>query len=254
MLLHNNLDGGIHQLIIDRTDKKNALNTKLLVQTADCLDDLVAQKARVVIIAGNEGNFAAGADIDEIAELTPQQALLDARVDAWRRIRHCPIPLIACVQGYCLGGGVELLLSCDFAIGDETAKIGLPEVTLGIMPGAGGTQLLPRLIGKARAAQMVFSGQIYDAKKMADWGVLADIVGEGEDVFAACHKIAKKIARNAPFAIYQAKQSLLQSQQVGQEDGMKFERQVFSLLSSTQDKKEGISAFKEKRHAKFQGQ
>lgn len=253
MILHTNRDNGIHQLSINRPERKNALNTALLVQLADKLEALVAEGARVVLIHGVEGNFAAGADIDEITELSPQEALLDARVDAWRRIRHCPIPLIAVVQGYCLGGGVELLLSCDFAIADSSAQLGLPEVTLGIMPGAGGTQLLPRLIGKARAAQMVFSGQLYTAQKMADWGLLTEVVGDDEDVFAVAEKIAKKIARNAPFAVRQAKQSLLQSQEVGQEDGMKFERQAFSLLSSTTDKQEGIAAFKEKRHAKFEG-
>ncbi len=254
MILHTDLGNGIHQLSVNRPERKNALNTALLIQLADKLDALVADKARVVMINGVEGNFAAGADIDEIAELSPQQALLDGRVEAWRRIRNCPMPLIAVVQGYCLGGGVELLLSCDFAIADNSAQLGLPEVTLGIMPGAGGTQLLPRLIGKARASQMVFSGQIYPAQKMADWGLLADVVADDEDVFETATKIAKKIARNAPFAVAQAKQSLLQSQEVGQEAGMKFERQVFSLLSSTADKQEGIAAFKEKRHAKFTGE
>lgn len=253
-LIHQTLENHVHQITINRPERKNALNTALLVELANLLDTIVADKGRAVVIHGNEGNFAAGADIDEIADLSPQQALLDARVTAWRRVRQCPIPVIAAVQGYCLGGGVELLLSCDFALADNTAHIGLPEVTLGIMPGAGGTQILPRLIGKARAAQMVYSGQIYSAEHMTKWGLITDLVTDNIDVLEFALKLAQRIARNAPFAVRQAKQSLLQSQEVGQEDGIKFERQTFSLLSSTTDKTEGITAFKEKRHAKFIGE
>ncbi len=251
-ILYQELDNHIHQIAVNRPERKNALNTALLIELANRLDDIVANNGRVVLIHGCQGNFAAGADIDEIADLSPQQALLDARVAAWQRIRQCPIPVIAVVQGYCLGGGLELLLSCDFALADKTAQVGLPEVTLGIMPGAGGTQILPRVIGRARAAQMVYSGQIYPIEDIADWGLVTEIVDD--DVMAYAHKVAKKIARNAPFAVRQAKQSLLQSQEVGQEDGLKFERQAFSLLSSTDDKQEGIAAFKAKRRTQFEGQ
>lgn len=252
MLNHQIHDNHVHQITLNRPARKNALNTALLVQLAKQLDEIAENSGRVIVIHGCEGNFAAGADIDEIADLTPQQALLDDRVNAWQRIRQCPIPLIASVQGYCLGGGLELLLACDFAIADSTAQLGLPEVKLGIMPGAGGTQLLPRLIGKARAAQMVYSGQIYSAEKMLEWGVISELVEE--DVLSYTLNLANKIAHNAPFSIRQAKQSLLQSQEIGQEAGLKFERQAFSLLSSTSDKAEGIVAFKEKRHARFKGE
>lgn len=252
MLNHQTHDNHVHQITLNRPARKNALNTALLVQLAEQLDEIVENSGRVIVIHGCERNFAAGADIDEIADLTPQQALLDARVNAWQRIRQCPIPLIASVQGYCLGGGLELLLACDFAIADNTAQLGLPEVKLGIMPGAGGTQLLPRLIGKARAAQMVYSGQIYSAEKMLEWGVISELVEE--DVLSYTLNLANKIARNAPFSVRQAKQSLLQSQEIGQEAGIKFERQAFSLLSSISDKAEGIAAFKEKRHAQFKGE
>lgn len=253
-LQHHCLESGCHQITLCRPERKNALNTALLIELANTLDSIVAKGGRAVVIHGSEGNFAAGADIDEIAKLVPQQALLDARVAAWQRIRQCPIPLIAAVQGYCLGGGMELLLSCDFGLADDNAQFGLPEVTLGLIPGAGGTQILPRLIGKARAAQMVYSGQLYPADKMADWGLITEVVTNGDNVVETALKLAKRIARNAPFAVRQAKQSLLQSQEVGQEDGLKFERQAFSLLSSTSDKAEGIAAFKEKRHAKFNGE
>lgn len=246
------LDNGVFQLGINRPERKNALNTELVVHLADTLEFLVnTESARVVIIHGLSGDFAAGADIDEIATLSPKQALLDARVSAWRRIRQCPIPLIAAVEGYCLGGGMELLLSCDFAMAHIDAKFGLPEVKLGLMPGAGGTQILPRLIGKNRAARMIYSAEIMSAATMAEWGVVSDLIDD--NVLDAAVSLATKIARNAPFAIRQAKQSLNNSVEMGLEAAMSFERQTFSILASTTDKTEGIAAFKEKRHAKFTG-
>ncbi|WP_350560140.1 enoyl-CoA hydratase-related protein [Psychrobacter sp. CAL346-MNA-CIBAN-0220] len=243
---------GIFQLGINRTERKNALNTELVVHLADTIESIVkTESARVIIIYGLKGNFAAGADIDEIATLSPKQALLDARVSAWRRIRQCPIPLIAAVEGYCLGGGMELLLSCDFALAHKDAKFGLPEVKLGLMPGAGGTQILPRIIGKNRAARMIYSGEIMPASTMAEWGVITDLCDE--NVLESAVSVATKIARNAPFAISQAKRSLNNSVEMGLESAMSFERQTFSILAATTDKTEGIAAFKEKRHAKFTG-
>lgn len=246
------LDNGVFQLGLNRPERKNALNTELVVHLAETLEFLVNTKSpRVFIIHGLSGDFAAGADIDEIATLSPKQALLDARVRAWRHIRQCPIPLIAAVEGYCLGGGMELLLSCDFAMAHTDAKFGLPEVKLGLMPGAGGTQILPRLIGKNRAARMIYSAEIMPASTMAEWGVVTDLTED--NVLEAAVSLATKIARNAPFAIRQAKQSLNNSVEMGLEAAMSFERQTFSILASTTDKTEGIAAFKEKRHAKFTG-
>ncbi|WP_019672195.1 enoyl-CoA hydratase/isomerase family protein [Psychrobacter lutiphocae] len=246
------LENNIFTLGINRPERKNALNTALVVHIADTIEQLISDHtAKAIIIYGLQGNFAAGADIDEIATLSPKQALLDARVAAWMRIRQCSIPLIAAVEGYCLGGGMELLLSCDFAIADKNAKFGLPEVKLGIMPGAGGTQILPRLIGKNRAARMIYTGEIMSASTMAEWGVVTELC---DDVLEQAKSIATKIARNAPFAISQAKRSLNNSVEMGLEAAMNYERQVFSLLASTEDKKEGIAAFKQKRHAVFTGQ
>lgn len=248
----DSLDNHIYRLTLHRPDRKNALNTELIVHLADTIDYLVHNKnARCIIIHGSEGNFAAGADIDEIATLTPKQALIDTRVSAWQRIRRCPIPLIAAVEGYCLGGGMELMLSCDFAIAHPESQFGLPEVKLGIMPGAGGTQILPRLIGKNRAARMIFSGEMFPAALMYEWGIIVEVC---EDVITNAEKIATKICRNAPFAIQQAKQSLNHSLEMGLESAMSYERQSFSLLAATADKQEGIAAFKQKRHAKFTGE
>lgn len=250
LIEHELLAPHLHRLWLNRPERKNALNTALLCELAERVEALAGEGARAVLIQGKDGNFAAGADIDEIATLSPQEALLDARVTAWKRLRECPVPLIAVVEGYCLGGGMELLLTCDFAIAHPDAKFGLPEVKLGLMPGAGGTQILPRVVGTRRAARMVFTGEIFAADTMLDWGIVTDLA---DDPAAQAEKIAGKIAANAPFAVRQAKSSLRQAQESGLEAGMKFERQAFSLLASTTDRSEGIAAFREKRAPQFQG-
>lgn len=250
MIEHDTIEPHIHRLWLNRPQRRNALNTALLCQLAAQCEALAEDGARVILLQGRDGHFAAGADIEEIATLNPQQALTDPRVSAWKRLRACPIPLIAVVEGYCLGGGMELLLSCDFAIAHPGATFGLPEVKLGLMPGAGGTQILPRIIGMRRAARMVFSGDFFDAATMLHWGLLTETDENPGDVAV---NIARTIANNAPFAIRQAKTSLKQSLELGLEDGMAFERQAFSLLTATADRDEGIAAFREKRAAKFYG-
>lgn len=250
LIEHEVLAPHLHRLWLNRPERKNALNTALLCELAGRVEALAAEGARVILVQGCDGNFAAGADIDEIATLSPQEALVDARVAAWKRLRECPLPLIAVVEGYCLGGGMELLLTCDFAIAHPDAKFGLPEVKLGLMPGAGGTQILPRVVGTRRAARMVLTGDMFDTETMRDWGIVTDLA---DDPAALAEKIAGKIAANAPFAIRQAKSSLKQAQESGLEAGMKYERQAFSLLASTADRTEGIAAFREKRAPQFQG-
>lgn len=250
LIEHELLTPHLHRLWLNRPERKNALNTALLCELAERVEALASEGARAVLIQGKDGNFAAGADIDEIATLSPQEALLDARVTAWKRLRECPVPLIAVVEGYCLGGGMELLLSCDFAIAHPDAKFGLPEVKLGLMPGAGGTQILPRVVGTRRAARIVLTGDMFDAATMRDWGIVTDLA---DDPATLAEKIAGKIAANAPFAVRQAKSSLRQAQESGLEAGMKYERQAFSLLASTADRAEGIAAFREKRAPQFQG-
>lgn len=251
LIEHDSPAPHIHRLWLNRPERKNALNTALLCELAEHCEALAANGARAILIQGKDSHFAAGADIDEIATLNPKQALLDARVTAWKRLRDCPVPLIAVVEGYCLGGGMELLLTCDFAIAHPHAKFGLPEVKLGLMPGAGGTQILPRVVGARRAARMIFSGEIFDAATMLDWGIVTDLADNTEEKTLA---IAEQLAKNAPFAIRQAKSSLKQALETGLEDGMKFERQAFSLLAATADRNEGIQAFREKRPAQFAGE
>ena len=241
----------VWRIWLNRPERKNALNTALLCELAAACTELAQEGARAILIQGKDGHFAAGADINEIATLSPQQALLDARVAAWKHLRECPVPLIAAVEGYCLGGGMELLLSCDFAVAHPDAKFGLPEVKLGLMPGAGGTQILPRVVGMRRAARMIYSGEIFDATTMHHWGIITDLdAAPGE----RAEHIAAAIAANAPFAVRQAKASLRQALETGLEDGMRFERQAFSLLASTADRTEGISAFRDKRPAQFIGE
>lgn len=251
LIEHDTLGEHIHCLWLNRPERKNALNTALLGQLALHCEALAENGARAILIQGKDGHFAAGADIDEIATLTPKQALTDARVAAWKRLRACPVPLIAVVEGYCLGGGMELLLTCDFAVAHPDAAFGLPEVKLGLMPGAGGTQILPRVAGTRRAARMIYSGEIFDAATMQQWGIVTDL---DPNPAARAESIAQSIAKNAPFAVRQAKASLKQSLETGLEDGMAFERQAFSLLAATADRNEGIAAFREKRPAQFTGE
>ncbi|MDO5090310.1 MAG: enoyl-CoA hydratase-related protein [Cardiobacteriaceae bacterium] len=251
LIEHQALGEHIHLLILNRPERKNALNTALLRQLARHCEALVENGARAILIQGKDGHFAAGADIDEIATLTPKQALLDARVTAWKRLREIPVPLIAIAEGYCLGGGMELLLTCDFAIAHPDAQFGLPEVKLGLMPGAGGTQILPRTVGTRRAARMIFTGDLFDAKTMHDWGIITDLSDTPAEKALA---IAERIAKNAPFAIRQAKTSLKQSQESGLETALKLERQAFSLLAATADRDEGIAAFRQKRAPQYQGE
>lgn len=251
LIEHDSPAPHIHRLWLNRPARKNALNTALLCELADHCEQLAQTGARALLIQGKDGHFAAGADIDEIATLNPKQALLDARVSAWKRLRECPVPLIAIVEGYCLGGGMELLLTCDFAIAHPNAKFGLPEVKLGLMPGAGGTQILPRIIGTRRAARMIYTGDIFDAATMHQWGIVTDLTDTPDE---HAQTLAHTIAKNAPFAIRQAKTSLKQAQETGLEDGLKYERQAFSLLAATADRNEGIQAFRDKRPAQFSGE
>lgn len=238
---------------LNRSAVKNALRTQTLREVADQLDRAAADEAvRAVVITGTEGVFAAGADINEIADLGPQQALEDPRVEAWRSIRAFPKPLIAAVEGFCLGGGLELALSCDVIIAAQGAQFGLPEVKLGLMPGGGGTQHLPRLVGRSLASKMIFSGLFIDAAEAKAAGLAADAVETG-GAEAAAVDLAARIARNAPFAVRQAKQAIRLSERLPLEDAIRAERHLFASLQATEDKAEGIASFREKRKPSFKG-
>lgn len=240
---------GYTRLTLNRQAVRNALNTALLAQIADVLAQLAADPAcRAVVITGANGNFAAGADIAEIETKTAAQAARDPRKAHWAAIRAFPKPLIAAVEGFALGGGFELALMADMMVLGPTAKLGLPETNLGLIPGAGGGQRLLALAGRARASRMILTGEVIDAETALSWGIAAYAsaapLAEGE-------AIAARLALRAPLALMAAKRALIAS-----EAGLAFEdeRAGFEALLDSQDKAEGIRAFQDKRKPVFKGE
>ena len=237
-------------LTLNRPAFRNALNTALLGQIADALDLLAADpECRVVTITGAEGHFAAGADIGEIETKTAAEGAVDPRKGHWARIHAFPKPLIAAVDGFCLGGGFELALMADVIVAGATARFGLPETNLGIIPGAGGVQRLLALAGRARAGRMVLFGEIIDATTAEAWG----IAGWCSETSArdVADPLAETLSRRAPLALAAAKAALV----AGDEGGMDLdlERKRFEALLDSADKAEGIAAFRGKRRPEFSG-
>lgn len=240
---------GYTRLTLNRLAVRNALNTALLAQVADVLTQLAADPAcRAVVITGANGNFAAGADIAEIATKTSAQAASDPRKAHWATIRAFPKPLIAAVEGFALGGGFELALMADMMVLGPTAKLGLPETNLGLIPGAGGGQRLLALAGRARASRMILTGEVIDAETALSWGIAAYA---SATPLAEAEAIAARLAKRAPLALMAAKRALIAS-----ETSLAFEaeRAEFEALLDSQDKTEGIRAFHEKRKPAFKGE
>ncbi len=239
------------RLTLNRPNARNALNTALLSRLADGLDQLAEDAAcRVVLLCGAEGNFAAGADITEIEAKTSAEGAVDPRKGFWARIRAFPKPLVAAVDGFCLGGGFELALMADFLVVGSTAKLGLPETSLGLIPGAGGGQRLLALAGRARAMRMVMTGEIIDAMTAEAWGIAGWRVDGSATPEAEA--ICARLAARAPLALQAAKHAIL----CGDESPLAFatERHAFEALLDSADKAEGIAAFRAKRKPDFTGQ
>ncbi len=238
------------RLTLNRPAQRNALNTALLKALAEALTALAGDaQCRAALICGAEQNFAAGADIGEIETKSRADGLADPRKSYWAAIRNFPKPLIAAVDGFALGGGFELALMADLIVAGETARFGLPETNLGLIPGAGGAQRLLALAGRARASRMVLTGEIIDAATAAAWGIAA-WQADGPALPAA-EKLAERLALRAPLALAAAKRALIE----GDEGSRAFatERALFEDLLDSADKAEGIAAFRAKRRAEFTG-
>ena len=249
VLLKKSLEGWT-RLTLNRPSVRNALNTDILSQLADVLDQLASDHScRVVLICGADGNFAAGADITEIESKSSAEAAIDPRKAYWARIRKFPKPMVAAVDGFCLGGGFELALMADCLVVGNDARIGLPETNLGLIPGAGGTQRLMALAGRGRAMRMVLTGEIIDAQRAELWGI-AGWRAEGT-ALADAEALCIKLAAQAPLAMMAAKRVIIE----GEETSLAFaaERAAFEALLDSDDKREGIAAFKAKRKAEFKG-
>lgn len=246
-------DGHVATVFLNRPKQLNALNMALmdeLVATLETLDN--DDEIRAIVLTGDQRAFAAGADIMEMADADSTEMLRRDQFAKWDRIRKVKKPIIAAVSGFALGGGCELMMHCDMVIASETSQFGQPEIKIGVMPGAGGTQRLTRIIGKARAMEMVLTGKFIGAKQAEAWGLVNRVVPV-EVYLSEAQKLAREIAQMSPVAVRLAKEAVLKNYESFLLDGLEFERKNFYLLFSTEDQKEGMRAFIEKRPAKFTG-
>ncbi|MEM9495221.1 MAG: enoyl-CoA hydratase-related protein [Pseudomonadota bacterium] len=244
---------GVMRLRLNRPEKRNAIATSLLTSIAEALEKGDGDDAtRAFVITGGEKIFAAGADLMEMAPKEAPEGLADPRPELWRRIRATRKPVIAAVEGWCLGAGNELLMCCDIAVAARDAKFGQPETNLGIIPGAGGGATLARLVGRSRAMQMVLTGKPITADEALRFGLVAEVVETGGAGVRAL-EIAEEVSARAPLAMMQAKAVVNAAFDMPHEAHLAFERQAFSLLFSTEDKREGVAAFIEKRKPAWRG-
>ena len=244
--------GRVGWITLDRPRALNALNSQLVTEVADAAEQFDADEGiGAIVITGSERAFAAGADISEMSGKTSVEMTLSSPFAAFERFTRVRTPLIAAVSGYALGGGWELALMCDIIIAADTASFGLPELTLGVIPGLGGTQRLTRAIGLPKAADMILTGRSLSADEAERAGLVSRVVPAAE-LEGAASTIAETVASRSLPVAYAAKQTLRASQESGLGEGLRFERHLFASLFSLDDQKEGMAAFLEKRPAVFQ--
>ena len=245
---------GVALVTLDRPRVLNALDFTLIAELTDALEALDRDPAcRAIVITGaGERAFAAGADIPELAVQTPATFLAGDEFHRWERIKRVRTPLIAAVRGFALGGGCELAMTCDLLVAGENAQFGQPEIKLGVMPGAGGTQRLTRAIGKAKAMELVLTGRTMGAREAETHGLVTRVVPDAEVVPAAL-ELAATIASMPPLAVIAAKEAVNRAEEVGLEEGLAFERRNFYLLFASEDQREGMAAFTEKRKPAWKG-
>jgi enoyl-CoA hydratase/carnithine racemase len=246
-------DSHVALLRLNRPEARNALSTELREQLTEALRHLDADtEVRCIVIAGSDKAFAAGADIRAMAERPLDAAPDPAGIEFWRGLAAVETPTIAAVSGFALGGGCELALACDMIVADEKARFGQPEITLGIIPGGGGSQRLARAIGKQRAMEYVLTGRLFDAKTAAEWGLVNLVVGKGRWLEEAL-ELARTVAARAPLATRLAKQAVLAAEETALGEGLARERELFERAMATEDRVEGMQAFLEKREPDFKG-
>ncbi|CAN5599077.1 short-chain-enoyl-CoA hydratase [soil metagenome] len=247
---------GVALLTIDRQDKLNALSPQVTEEIGQALLEIESEAPRAIIVTGaGERAFVAGADISEMNSMTPLEAKRFAEIGhaAMALLDRSTVPTIAAVNGFALGGGCELALACDIRIAAENALFGFPEVGLGILPGMGGTQRLPRLVGPALAKELIFSARRIDAAEAKEIGLVNRVVAQGEALNAA-RELAAKISANGPVAVRHAKAAANKAFDVDLISGLEYEADQFALLFATEDAREGMGAFVEKRKPQFKGE
>jgi enoyl-CoA hydratase len=245
---------GVALVTIDRQDALNALSFDLLDELVAALERLDREGACHAIVLTGAGTraFAAGADIRELAEQSPITLTVGNRFSSWDRIAAIRTPLIAAVRGFALGGGCELAMACDMIVAAEDAQFGQPEIRLGVMPGAGGTQRLTRAIGKAKAMELILTGRSMGAGEAEAHGLVTSVV-PAEATLDAALELARQVAAQAPLAVLSAKAAVLRADELPLSAGLDFERQAFFLLFATEDQTEGMAAFTDKRPATWSG-
>lgn len=243
--------GKVGLITIHRPDALNALNSTVIREINIALDGFEADAAiGAIVITGSEKAFAAGADVKEMKDLAFPSTYLDDFITAWDKVSQRRKPIIAAVSGFALGGGCELAMMCDFILASETAKFGQPEIRLGIMPGAGGTQRLTRAVGKAKAMELCLTGRMMDAQEAERAGLVSRIVPVADLVEEAV-KTASTIASFSRQSVLMTKEAINRAFESSLAEGIRFERREFQSLFATEDQKEGMSAFIEKRPAAF---
>jgi enoyl-CoA hydratase len=250
------VEENIAVLTIERPKALNALNAQTLREIHEAVNQ-VAQKGQVralIVTGAGEKAFVAGADIAEMAHFSAAQAFEFSGIGhrAFAALEALSIPTIAAINGFALGGGLEVALACDLLIASDRAKMGLPEVTLAVVPGFGGTQRLTRLVGKMRAKELLFTGEIIDAAKAKEIGLVLDIVPAAE-LMAHCKKLAQTLGKRGPLALAQAKRLVEHGSDLPLKDANAFEQQAFGVMFGTLDQKEGMAAFLAKRAPEFTG-
>lgn len=254
LIVNNQVAPFVAMVQLNRPKELNALNLGLMGELKNALQILDDDDSvRAIVLTGNDRAFAAGADIKQMAGKTAIDMLKIDQFSTWDSIRKTKKPLIAAVSGFALGGGCELVMQCDMVIASETAKFGQPEINIGVMPGAGGTQRLTRAVGKVLAMEMVLTGKFISAEEALAAGLINRVLPEALYLEEAI-KLASEIALKSPIAIQLAKESVLKAFDSHLQEGLYFERKNFYMLFATEDQKEGMNAFVEKRKADFKGQ
>ena len=246
-------EGPVGVVLMNRPEALNALSSELMDAVVGSLEELDGDETvRCIVLGGNERAFAAGADVGELAAATPIELYENRRIDKWDAIRTLRTPLVAAVSGYCLGGGCELAMLCDLIVASETAQFGQPEINLGVLPGAGGTQRLTRAVGKALAMDMILTGRFLSAQEALQAGLVARVVAR-EAWLTEAKRVGREIASKSPVSVRLAKEAVDQAFQSPLAAGIEFERRAFYLARASEDATEGLTAFVEKRKPDFKG-
>lgn len=244
---------GIGAIKLDRPNVLNALSLQTMIELVQAFEAYDNDPTiRCIVLHGNEKAFAAGADITEMSDADAIEMLRRDQFSRWERIRLTKTPVIAAVSGFALGGGCELAMVCDMIVASDTAQFGQPEINIGVMPGAGGTQRLTRAVGKALAMEMVLTGRMISARQALQAGLVNRVV-PAEVYLDEAMALAQDVAAKAPVATRLAKESVLKAFSTTLEGGMEFERKNFYMLFATEDQKEGMKAFVEKRKPEWKG-